>query len=471
MPPKAIRTLLPALALAPWLGLVGFSHSDNPSNWKAAQWSRWRDREIGKILKPGFEYGGEKMLRQDDVISRSAESYRFLAPFLKNPEFLKNPARAQALGNFARFVTAQHWMDLRDGADHQTNALGMDVPDEEYWTDASRFLTFPELLKSQWLLKRMSNQATYKEAVDAIEAHNASLTPENRWIVFPFQAQFIRSVDRTTFGRLLVLVPNEKLPDGRLMDRWILFAIATPDMRPTEIMSVSMISVVREANSPTSRIYFSDFLRQVNPSTGDIELNSNALMKPNPSKNCYDCHKSGVLPIFPKMAYKFDAAGNLVDDPERLATVPDRINRLILKYGKSDLGHLDTDAYGPSLGGNTSRSDAFIANATKDRPFAATSYAKIKANMNCASCHDGFAKINYLLAVRSDRDVKTFVGQSKGLVQSYVEMGFMPPNNTLTPSERHALWECVMKEYFDPERGEGAFVDWLKGAGPRREGP
>jgi len=39
----------------------------------------------------------------------------------------------------------------------------------------------------------------------------------------------------------------------------------------------------------------------------------------------------------------------------------------------------------------------------------------------------------------------------------------MLPGNSLSPEERHALWLCLTKEYFDPQTRSGLFVDWLKG--------
>ncbi len=127
------------------------------------------------------------------------------------------------------------------------------------------------------------------------------------------------------------------------------------------------------------------------------------------------------------------------------------------------MGHLEAGAYGPSLGpiGND-RTDEFIAAETRDQPLPARSYGEIRSNMNCAKCHAEIGKLNYLIGVRSDAETKSFESKT-GLLQTYIEQGYMPPGNTLTKRERHALWECVSKEYFDPDTGNGDFVDWLKG--------
>lgn len=398
------------------------------------------------------------------MIAKATAAYQFLEPMLADPQFLADPGRARALTNFVRFTRAEHWMGLHG----EPHALGMDIPDKDYWAYAAPYVGFPELLRSQTFLRDMSKPATYQAAVDMIEEHNSGLPGDQKWIVFPFKAQFIKSVDQTTYGRLLVLVPNVVMPDGKVLDRWILFAVATPDLNPVPgVRSVSVIGDLRDPTVPgVSKVFFSDYMRQTDASSGRIAPYPNFLMDSNPSKNCYECHKTGVLPIKPEIAYKFDANGTLVPDSGALDAMPDRLNSLIASYGRSDLGHMDTDAYGPSLGSvGRDRSDDFIASATDDRPVSTSCYDKIRADMNCSKCHDSFAKINYLLAVKTDGDVKSYEAK-QGLVQTSIEKGYMPPGNNLTVTERHALWECVSKEYLDLDRTRGVFVDWLRGSSP-----
>lgn len=84
--------------------------------------------------------------------------------------------------------------------------------------------------------------------------------------------------------------------------------------------------------------------------------------------------------------------------------------------------------------------------------------------MNCSSCHEQFAKINYPMATRIDRDLRIFESK-QGMLQTYVEKGYMPPNNSLSATERRALYTCLTKEYLDLDTGQGAFIDWLNGNG------
>ncbi|MHB8638006.1 MAG: hypothetical protein ACYC96_16225 [Fimbriimonadaceae bacterium] len=444
--------------------MLGFARQDDPANWSVAQWSAWRDAQIARILAPTYEANGEKLLMRTDVAARSAAALRFMTPALENPAFMADRQRAVALGDFVKFITAQHWMALRDESGNQTHALAMDVSDARYWSLVQRFTSPPSLLRSRAFLELMGHRETYKYAVNMIEAQNARLPQNERWLVLAFRGQFVASVDRTTLARLLVVAPNQPLPDGRKLDQWVSFAIARPDVQPAPVIrSVSVIAVAHDDFHPgTSQAYFTDFLREYDHATDSIALRPTFLMKPNPSQNCYDCHKSAVIPIRPKTFYRFDRNGNLVadnGDGEVLA----RTDRMVAAYGESNLGTMNSDAYGPSLGASSaSASNAFIAAATANRPISSASFAAVRENMNCASCHESVGKLNYLLGVRSDSDVKSFEAKH-GLVQSFIEQGFMPPGNRLSPDERHALWECVSKAYFDPATGTGAFVDWLKG--------
>jgi hypothetical protein len=417
------------------------------------------------MLTPTSSIGAVTLLARSDVTARAAEAYKLLEPQLKDHEFLTDRSKAKALENFVRFVTAQHWMAMTDDSGLDFHALGMDITDQEYWNYAEPMVTPPDLLRSQAFLKLMTHSGTYRYAMNMIEEQNRSLLPDQRWIVYIFKGQFIPSVDRTTYGRMLVVVPNVVLPDGRLWDRWISFAVATPEMTNAPVsQSVSVIATVRDPQKPgTSDCYFADFLREQDPTSREITFHTTFLRKPNPSKNCYNCHKSAVIPIRPEAAYAFDDSGELVENTHALMPVQAKLDQLISTYGKTLIGHLDADAYGPSIGPlGRSRSDEFIAASTRDHPMPEASYAAIRANMNCASCHAHIGSVNYMIGVRTDADDKSFQTH-QGMLQTFIEKGYMPPNNSLTPEERHALWECVSKEYFDPETCKGDFVDWLKG--------
>ncbi|RYG25687.1 hypothetical protein EON82_06185 [bacterium] len=468
--PRLRGVALVLFAVSPWV--IAY-RSDDPARWTAARWAAWRDEKIDAILTPTFDYGGEKMLSRVDMIAKASAAYNEMRPLLESPAFLADTGRRAEMANFVRFVAAQRRMALTDRLGVATHALGMNISDRDYWAYVRPYVrpyvSFPPLLQSQAFLKAMSRSTNYANALGMIEAQNARLPERRKWIVFPFRAQFIRSVDRTTYGRLLVVVPNEPMSDGKLLDRWVMFAIGTPDMAAaTRIKSVSVVATLRDPSQPgSSKAYMADFLRETDGTTGAISVRPNFLLSPNPSKNCYDCHKSAVLPMRPKLAYRFDESGRMVEDASGRTSIQEALDRLIESYGKSDFSHLDGDDYGPSMGASQAfRSDEFIAWATADRPICAASYPRIRANMRCGSCHEESAKLNFLLGMRNDREVASFEAK-ESMVKTYIEKGYMPPHNTLTPDERTALWKCLSKEYFDQSTRRGRFVDWLRGVEAR----
>jgi hypothetical protein len=438
---------------------------DPQVGWGTTEWIHWRNQQIDYILEPTFAYGNETLILREDVISRAASAFALLGPILKSkPDyFTRNSNLSRAMGHFIGFISAQSLMAIKDDTGEGTHKLALSIPDVEYWKYAAPYVTFPPLLRSQEFLKNMEAPNTYKRAIDMIERQNQDLAPNKRWIVLPFLAQFIKSVDKTTWGRMLVLIPNVPVSDGGTVDEWVLFSIATPDqIPPPEVESVSIISVYR--NGPTTRSYPVDFVRRKD-SSGVYQITPTVLLPDRPSNNCYDCHKAAILPIKPELEYAFDQSGHLVVKTAEVGLIPDTVNQRIQDYGLPDFGLLDIYQYGPELGPATlpERTTQFVQDCSVGTATDLISVQKIRIAMNCAKCHDDFAKIDYLQAVRSNRDVLAFSKLKQGMVQIYIEKGWMPPGIPMTTDQRHSLWNCLMKEYFDPNTRTGVFIDWLKG--------
>jgi hypothetical protein len=446
-------------------------------SWTISEWKEWRDKQISLILTPYTSGSGETLLNRENAIAKANDAYAFLKPILdEEPDyFSRDSLRAHVIGNFVKFVTAQHWMALTDANRLDTHGLGMTLSDVDYWPFAKEYLEFPILLKSQPFLEAMASPSSYKAAVDMIEQQNQTLPPSRKWVVFPFLAQFVKSVDDLTYGRLLVLIPNDLGPHGGIIDRWILFAIATPDLAPNlNVQSVSMISVYQRAVGKNFETYPMDFFRQRDTSTNKIIIVPTVLTPERPSKNCYDCHKTSVVPIYPALEYRFSANGTLVPKSDGVGFLPARLNRLIEGYGAQNYaGVQDLDAYGPGLGPvGQSRPEKDLRSAAQSLGITLTprSYDNVRKAMNCAECHDSsFSRVNYLQGVRSNRDVLAFE-RHEGILQTYLEEGWMPPgpgpeltSNALTLNERRVLWKALTLEYLDLDRQSGVFIDWLKG--------
>lgn len=437
--------------------VIGAAQAPGSSDsWTRDQWRAWRDRGIAYIFEPTLDVGGEKVLSRRTVSKRCAEVYGEIEATLR-----REPAAlaSREVANFVSFLEAQRMMSAETKEGGHPNALGYKVSDLDYWRTSAEYSEIPEFLRSQAFLSKTMDPVTYRAAVRMIEDHNSTLPPDRRLVALPYKAQFILSVDRTTYGRLLVLAPNERAPDGSLVDKWMLFAMATPDQDSAPLpYSVSMVAV--KHGEGRSQAYFLDYMRVPNLKTGAIELLPSVTLPNSPSANCYDCHKSAVIPIHPELEYTFDTEGGLTPKKSGSGFITGIVNSRIRTYGEVARGPQDTASYGPSLGQERERSEAFILEAAGDLKLGLGSVPRIREAMNCASCHESFAPINYPEAMRTDRDaiaVKTGIG----IAQTFVEEGLMPPGNTLSPVERKALWRCLTKEYMD--RGEGAFIQWLRG--------
>src|SRR5262249_20006772 len=105
-----------------------------------------------------------------------------------------------------------------------------------------------------------------------------------------------------------------------------------------------------------------------------------------------------------------------------------------------------------------------IPRATQGLNIAPQSYNAIRYAMNCAECHNSAKQgpLNYLLAVRSDRDVRAFEG-SKGMIETYIAKGWMPPDKSPQCLRAESLCKCLIEEYFDLNQQSGLLIDWLKG--------
>ena len=447
-------------ALCAWvpfaIGVGASSISGSPSARPIPpDWIGWRDQQISRILEPLKTPDGVPYLDRGEVSRKCAEAWQTVR---SEADSLRTRPE---LSNFLSFLQGQNWASLTGPDGRKDHRLGLDVSDRRYYEESRDHLAFPELLRSEAFLQAMADPRRNREAWEMIERHNSSLPERQKWLMLPYRARFVFSVDRTTYGRMLVLIPNE-VRGSSVVDTWLNYAIALPDQDPPpQAMSVSMI-VIERGTDPGSeaRAYFMDFLRVRDPLTGRIRLEPTVNLAPSPSQNCYDCHKSSIIPIFPEAEYRFLPTGRLETVAESRAA---DFNRRIRGYGKAPMGHQDRGAYGPCIGEpGLTRTDDFIRSAAGDPDLADASIAKIRSAMGCASCHDAFAPLNFVEPVETDRETRS-MKLKKGLAQTFVEEGRMPPGNDLNSRERRALWKALSKEYLDLPTGRGTFVDWLRG--------
>jgi hypothetical protein len=453
-----------------------------------SDWVKWRDDQIAIMLEPKFDAGTEKVIDPKDVHAAALKSFTYLQECRKqNPAFFADGSPVmKALDGFYRFTRAVQWMAVTDPNGKTTHQLALKLTDREYVDYSSPFLQFPPLMVQQDFLKAMDSPQGYQAALKMIDDHNKD--PKNKgdqWTALPMRVQFNTTIDSShrTYGRLLVYVPNQNAPDGGKIDKWILWGIVTPDMdQTTEMHNVSIFAVHTDPSGLNQTTYFGDFWRSRN-TAGEIEVTSAFLRDPDPSGNCYQCHKSSVLPFHPKAEYKIDQDGKLVEKTSADPMTAPALNRVIRNYAPPNFGVMpapntdpnnkimDTLDYGPSLGPvDRDRTDDFIKSCSPTVALSQGSIQNVRRAMQCENCHTedtanspSLGRINYLLAVHSKRDVTSTFENRESPIATFVKRGWMPPGNKLTDAERNALAMCVLKEYFDPATRSGIFVDWLSG--------
>jgi hypothetical protein len=199
------------------------------------------------------------------------------------------------------------------------------------------------------------------------------------------------------------------------------------------VRNVSVVSSVARADG-TSDVYFKDYYRTFRrdgaiPIKGRWELGHG-------DDNCVQCHKSGVLPVFP-------VAGSVSAD-ERPAV--EEVNRRFRGYGAPRFGgYLDASKFGPGLGATTQ--------ADREGRFGGGFRGSTVAGaMTCNACHQR----DYLGALNWPMD--------KVVVSSYVKGGQMPRGQSLGAADRRELYAKLVQEYFDADAARpGILKSWLLG--------
>jgi hypothetical protein len=427
------------------------------------QWTAWRDAQIQDLLTPTLTKNGQKYLELNKVAAKANATHWIISNCAERypAQFQTGAPVTQSLANLKRFSQA---VGIVSDKNH---LFGFAFTDLDYLNRSRAEIEVPELLRSQAFLERVSNLARYQEAQQMIEAENKKRAFKDRWLVLLYKSQFLTSPDNTTYGRFFIYVPGDPA-------KWIQFAMVTPDMeQPPTIHSMSLVAV-KSTGDPVkkSEFYLVDYWRVYGEN--GIELPTR-LEAGHGTADCYYCHKMGVLPIYPLEEYTFDQTGRLVVKTEGIGDLPRHLNELIPDYGPANFGEgFDPEAYGPPLGPfERQRSDDFLQKCTQPWQISETSFDELRTNMNCTTCHNStlLGPINYPQAVPIDLDVTVLVhpktGQGMPINQVYVENGWMPPSNDLSESERQALANCLMTEYYDPSTQTGLLVDWLKNDGGR----
>ena len=349
------------------------------------------------------------------------------------------PDLLASLANLRKFTAARSV----EGLDHF--AMGFNVPDTQYFAETSVFTAVPSDLQTPEILSAFSDPKRIDEALRMLEDLNKTYAPDQQMIFFRYTSQHLTTPDASrVFGRVLVVVPGRPDSAGNKIDRWVQFGV--PEAGKGHTQNVSVVAIVTHSDKTTD-VYFKDHFRMFDKNA--IYLKSRFEVN-GTGDSCVACHKSGILPIFPK-------PGSLaaIDQPKL-----DSVNHLFRAYGPPSFGgYLNPADEGPGLGATDDvtaalRTPAFLASCTTGLRFdnEADSHSKIASNMSCAECHNSkkFGNLNYPLNTTE--------------IDSYVRAGLMPPRSKLNANEKEGLLRCLKSEYLGPRSSQPALLlNWLRG--------
>lgn len=420
---RVVRLFL-AAALAS-CAVLGFSRvSATPCEQVKTRPDAWvRERVNALVVTARAWYERDKMQRAyertiDGIANevdkcRLAQDANFRARY---PEFLG-------------YVTT---LALARKPDHE---LGFNVPDRVYFAETRQYVEIPDFLLTPAFLRAVSRFETLPQAKAMLRQLNAGRAPEDQLLFFSYESRHLGTPDNPdSYRRLLIVVPGNSAL--RIPEKWVQFGVPDPRARGT-VRNVSVVATLA-GDEGTTNVYFKDYFRTFRRN-GSITIKGRWELGEG-DDNCAQCHKSGVLPIFPE-------TGSVSRDEQAMVAI---VNARFLTYPQPRFDrYLDATKLGPGLG----------SIRTTEAPMF--SEIALKSNLGtdgktCAACHhaQGLGALNWPM--------------DRVLISSYVKGGQMPRGYKLTPPERNRLYQKLIQDYFAiDEANPGILKRWL--LGKRRE--
>jgi hypothetical protein len=426
-PDRPRRFLTEEVFLNPLPGLVLFSSLLFTSNASAPQCAgvkahadAWVASKVDALVAAAHAVytDDEAEPAYDRVVGQLADTFKRCG--LSNDEAFKS--------RYPEFVGYVEALALNLKPDHE---LGFVVPDRQYFEETRDFVQIPEFLTNQSFLRLVSRFQTLEQAKAYLRRLNASRSADEKLIFFSYNSRHLGTPDsKDSFGRLLVVVPGDA--SKGVPEKWVQFGVPDPGAR-ARVRNVSVVSSLANDDG-TSNVYFKDFYRTFRPD-GSITIKGRWELGEG-DDNCAQCHKSGVLPIFP-------VAGSVRAD-ERWAV--EAVNARFRTYGSPNFGkYLDESKFGPGLGSASWDARERLFGAS----FTGTTVAR---SMVCSSCHapGGLGSFNWPM--------------DSTILSSYVEGGQMPFGSKLSGPQRTELYERLVEEYFSTDAARpGILKSWLLG--------
>jgi hypothetical protein len=312
--------------------------------------------------------------------------------------------------------------------DHE---LGFNVPDRQYFAETRPFVQIPEFLLTQSFLRVVSRYETLERAKSFLRQINSTRAPSDQLIFFSYKSRHLGTPDNNdSYRRLLIVVPGNAAKG--VPEKWVQFGITDPGKR-VRVRNVSVVSALAGSDG-TSNVYFKDYYRSYRRS-GSISINGRWELGYG-DDNCVQCHKSGILPIFP-------VDGSVSPGEKQLVQA---VNQRFLTYGAPRFEkYMDESKFGPGLASAKwqERNQRFGAG------FNGTAVAHA---MSCAACHqqERLGALNWPM--------------DRVIISSFIKGGQMPLGYTLQNSEQDELYEKLIREYFATDDAyPGILKSWLLG--------
>ena len=237
------------------------------------------------------------------------------------------------VGRYPELVEYVKLLSLSRQDDHE---LGFEISDQVYFAETRSYTAIPDFLLTPRFLRSASRFETLPQAKALLQEMNAGRAADNQLLFFSFKSRHLGTPDnRNSFRRLLIVVPGNAAQHAP--EKWVQFGIADPRARDP-VRNVSVVGVL-PGPGQTTNVYFKDYYRTYRRN-GSITIQGRWELGEG-EDHCVECHKSGVLPIFP-------VNGSVSRDEK---PVMEAANERFLTYGPPRFDrYLDASKFGPGLG-------------------------------------------------------------------------------------------------------------------------
>src|SRR5262249_21150077 len=254
-----------------------------PCRLSAPQWDVWVEQRVDLLVRVArAAYEDEKVEpAYQRVVDRLAVALQ-QCRLSDDAEFVRR---------YPTFVDYVRLLALAGRKDHE---LGFAVSDRVYFAETQAFVTIPDFLKTPSFLRLVSRAETLPQAKAWLREFNANRAASDKLLFFSYESRHLGTPDNDdSFRRLVILVPGDAARN--VPEKWVQFGISDPRARKLT-RNISVVSVLPGPDQ-TRNTYFKDYFRTYRRD-GSTSIKGRWELGYG-DDNCVQCHKSGVLPIFP----------------------------------------------------------------------------------------------------------------------------------------------------------------------------